>query len=338
MPPRIDSSSSLQSCDLCKRKKVSCNGERPCTNCYNSNECKYSIERHRPTLLASSVPQSRRLSSGSACETCRRRKTKCDGQQPCNYCSTNGIECLNNSERRKRGLPPVIPIKNQSGHKRGNQETAATSNGFEATRSIQMIDHHVIVKNDPARRRPIGRSVIGGRASSLSDSTSEASSLSRNNTAKNYTTTAVDLSNKQYALRISQSPPSLSPINLSSPTSSPPFATSPLPSQSRSTDLQQNTFASQPSRYHIPPIYNQAPPSIRAIGQQIAHINTHAQDDIGIPTPPASSDPIDMESVYKRKIPSVMDQLSDRTFNSLETYSASFPIYPLHSAMELHKP
>lgn len=119
MPPRIDSSSSLQSCDLCKRKKVSCNGERPCTNCYNSNECKYSMERHRPTLLASSVPQSRRLSSGSACETCRRRKTKCDGQQPCNYCSTNGIECLNNSERRKRGLPPVIPIKNQSGHKRG---------------------------------------------------------------------------------------------------------------------------------------------------------------------------------------------------------------------------
>lgn len=120
MPPRIDQTT-LQSCDLCKRKKVPCSGEQPCTNCYNSNECKYTMERHRPTLLASSVPQSRRLSSGSACETCRRRKTKCDGQQPCNYCSTNGIECLNNSERRKRGLPPVavMPMKNQSSHKRG---------------------------------------------------------------------------------------------------------------------------------------------------------------------------------------------------------------------------
>ncbi|GAB5589397.1 hypothetical protein Unana1_04297 [Umbelopsis nana] len=63
---------------------------------------------------------------------------------------------------------------------------------------------------------------------------------------------------------------------------------------------------SQSSRYHIPPMHNQAPPSIRAIGQQIAHIDTHAQDDIGIPTPPASSDSIDLESVYKRKIPSVM--------------------------------
>ncbi|KAH8555874.1 hypothetical protein BGW37DRAFT_478906 [Umbelopsis sp. PMI_123] len=343
MPPRIDSSSSIQSCDLCKRKKVPCNGERPCSNCYKSNECKYSMERHRPTLLSSSVPQSRRLSSGSACETCRRRKTKCDGQQPCNYCSTNGIECLNNSERRKRGLPLVIPIKNQSGHKRGqfqdyfssqcmkrkkkafaqttpclitsitttgNQETAVASNSYEPTRSIQMIDHHAIVKNDPARRRPMGRSVIGGRSSSLSDSTSEASSLSRNNNfTKEYNVAAVDPNNKQYSLRISQSPPSLSPINLSSPTSSPPFATTPLPSQSRSTDLQQNDYVSQQSRYHIPPIYNQAPPSIRAIGQQIAHINTHAQDDIGIPTPPASSDPIDMESVYKRKIPSVMGKV-----------------------------
>lgn len=209
-------------------------------------------------------------------------------------------------KKKPKTFPQTTPCLITSITTTGNQETAAASNGFEATRSIQMIDHHVIVKNDPARRRPIGRSAIGGRASSLSDSTSEASSLSRNNNAKIYTTAAVDLGNKQYPLRISQSPPSLSPINLSSPTSSPPFATTPLPSQSRSSDLQQNTFASQQSRYHIPPIYNQAPPSIRAIGQQIAHINTQAQDDIGIPTPPASSDPIDMESVYKRKIPSVM--------------------------------
>jgi hypothetical protein len=174
-----------------------------------------------------------------------------------------------------------------------------------------MIDHHVIVKNEPSRRRTLGRSAIGSRTSSLSDSTSESSALLRQNKPDydRIQSTVVEAGDrsKQYSLRISQSPPSLSPINLSSPTSSPPFATTPLPSQSRSTDVQTAYHAlSQASRYHIPPIYNQAPPSIRAIGQQIAHINTQTQDDIGIPTPPASSDSIDLESVYKRKMPSVM--------------------------------
>lgn len=175
-----------------------------------------------------------------------------------------------------------------------------------------MIDHHVILKTEQPRRRPLGRSEMGSRTSSLSDSTSDASSLLRNNNNPDYErmqSNGVEAGDrpKQLSIRISQSPPSLSPINLSSPTSSPPFATSPLPSQSRSVDIQLAYHTmSLSSRYHIPPMHNQASPSIRAIGQQIAHIDTHAQDDIGIPTPPASSDSIDLESVYKRKIPSVM--------------------------------
>lgn len=140
MPPRNESSA-IHSCDLCKRKKVTCNGERPCANCFNRNECKYTTERYRPTLLASSNPQSRRLSSGSACETCRRRKTKCDGQQPCNYCSTNGIECLNNSERRKRGLPPVsvLPMKSSASHKRGQSKRM---NNFVGQKRLQPMSDH----------------------------------------------------------------------------------------------------------------------------------------------------------------------------------------------------
>lgn len=42
----------------------------------------------------------RRLSSGSACETCRRRKTKCDGGQPCAFCKSNGIQCLRRANKR----------------------------------------------------------------------------------------------------------------------------------------------------------------------------------------------------------------------------------------------
>lgn len=43
----------------------------------------------------------RRLSSGSACETCRRRKTKCDGGQPCAYCASNRIECLHRPSKKR---------------------------------------------------------------------------------------------------------------------------------------------------------------------------------------------------------------------------------------------
>lgn len=44
----------------------------------------------------------RRLSSGSACETCRRRKTKCDGGQPCAFCSSNGIQCSHRIKLKKK--------------------------------------------------------------------------------------------------------------------------------------------------------------------------------------------------------------------------------------------
>lgn len=61
-----------------------------------------SIGNNNNTLaLPNYKPPSRRLSSGSACEACRRRKTKCDGGQPCAYCASNGIECVHRNTRRK---------------------------------------------------------------------------------------------------------------------------------------------------------------------------------------------------------------------------------------------
>lgn len=68
-----------------------------------------SLARSRSTgsstllLSATSLQNTpRRLSSGSACETCRRRKTKCDGGYPCAYCATNQLECIHRAARRKR--------------------------------------------------------------------------------------------------------------------------------------------------------------------------------------------------------------------------------------------
>ncbi|KAI8067797.1 hypothetical protein BC940DRAFT_333366 [Gongronella butleri] len=63
-----------------------------------------AIYRSKSTGTMQHVP--RRLSSGSACETCRRRKTKCDGGQPCVFCATNGVDCVHRPSRRKRATPP----------------------------------------------------------------------------------------------------------------------------------------------------------------------------------------------------------------------------------------
>ena len=60
-----------------------------------------SIGNNNTLTLPNYKPPSRRLSSGSACEACRRRKTKCDGGQPCAYCASNSIECVHRNTRRK---------------------------------------------------------------------------------------------------------------------------------------------------------------------------------------------------------------------------------------------
>ncbi|KAM3584807.1 hypothetical protein VKS41_003609 [Umbelopsis sp. WA50703] len=229
----------------------------------------------------------------------------------------------------------------------GNQET--TGSTFDqhniGKRETRMLDAHGKFKSEQPRKRAIASPVIDSRTSSLSDSTSEFSTFARQNRME------VDAVHSSASIKqefvekpkslsrcISQSPPSLSPINLASPTSSPPFATSPLPSQPHSSDTAYHAV-SQTSRYHIPPMYNPAPPpSIRASGQRMANMNSQSQDYVDIPTPPTTASPVDIDPMYKRKIPSVMDQLSDRTFNSLDTYSTSFPIYPLHSIVQSQKP
>ena len=50
-----------------------------------------------------SAPQPRQR-PGAACEGCRRRKLRCDGQRPrCTYCREHGIVCEVNVKRPTRG-------------------------------------------------------------------------------------------------------------------------------------------------------------------------------------------------------------------------------------------
>lgn len=89
-----------KSCEQCRKRRRVCNSERPCAHCKEAKQdCVYSVVTDHSRGVFS-TQAARRLSSGSACETCRRRKTKCDGGSPCNFCATNNIDCVNNSERR----------------------------------------------------------------------------------------------------------------------------------------------------------------------------------------------------------------------------------------------
>ncbi|KAL0077842.1 hypothetical protein F4703DRAFT_1881545 [Phycomyces blakesleeanus] len=104
----VERCSTIRACEPCKRRRRLCNGQRPCAHCTDANlECVYSVVSDHPRSVFT-TSNARRLSSGSACETCRRRKTKCDGSNPCAFCAANGLECVNNSERRKRAMatPP----------------------------------------------------------------------------------------------------------------------------------------------------------------------------------------------------------------------------------------
>ncbi|KAF1807510.1 hypothetical protein V8B55DRAFT_1466403 [Mucor lusitanicus] len=117
----VERCSTLRGCEPCKRRKRICNGGRPCSHCIDEfHDCVYSVVSDHPRSVFS-TNTARRLSSGSACETCRRRKTKCDGNSPCSFCASNGIDCVNNSERRKRSVvasslssPSNLPITSSS--------------------------------------------------------------------------------------------------------------------------------------------------------------------------------------------------------------------------------
>ncbi|KAI9299476.1 hypothetical protein BJ944DRAFT_253810, partial [Cunninghamella echinulata] len=138
----VERCSTLRACESCKRKKRVCNGQRPCSHCNDSKECIYSVvSDHARGVFTTST--ARRLSSGSACETCRRRKTKCDGGSPCNYCATNQLECINNSERRKRSLANIHQYQQQStinnGNNSNNAATTITNNSSNSSNTQPLL-------------------------------------------------------------------------------------------------------------------------------------------------------------------------------------------------------
>ncbi|KAJ7694340.1 hypothetical protein B0H17DRAFT_1057467 [Mycena rosella] len=90
-------------CRWCRRRKIRCDGGKPCSPCARraSLVCEYLPSK---SSLARSEPE---LPKGAACAPCRQRKRKCDGMRPCLPCKNRSCADLckyrGNSQGRECG-------------------------------------------------------------------------------------------------------------------------------------------------------------------------------------------------------------------------------------------
>ncbi|KAI9470825.1 MAG: hypothetical protein EXX96DRAFT_511305 [Benjaminiella poitrasii] len=283
----LDRCSTLKrTCEQCKRRRRVCNSQRPCSNCIETqHDCIYSvIPDHSRSVFTTQA--ARRLSSGSACETCRRRKTKCDGGSPCNFCATNNIECVNHSERRHLAKLNHTSTSNRSNH--------------PPTETMDRIED---------RLRRIEKLMTAFTPSPIS-------SASTSTTA---TITTTSLHKESHKIRPHRH--SVQGINVTK-------------EKSELIDIRGAPYSS-PTRF------GSLSPPTSMIANSMLNLSisnntplTFKEDQPLLPSPPhsdrSSSSHAD-EWKTSGTIPSLMDQLSKRTFatSAVDYTTTQYPIYPL---------
>ncbi|KAI8146439.1 hypothetical protein BJV82DRAFT_665405 [Fennellomyces sp. T-0311] len=337
----------LRTCEPCRRRKrTTCTGVRPCSHCSESNiECVYGVVSDLPRSVFT-TSSARRLSSGSACETCRRRKTKCDGGSPCGFCASAGIECVNNSERRKRamGIPTSTNTSQSVTHppdaeaidriedrlRRIEELMTAftpTTNSPLASGSPRMIRQHrhsvqgISVAKEQAELRTayaLKKKRMSPPPFDIPSSTS--SSSSNNNPITRYATPPnSNGSQKRYsppARHHSPSPPPLSPTLMMRQSSN----TQPLTSSMLNLTLSPSSSSSSTSNNSAAPQSSMSTPANNQ-GHKDAR-QSHW----------STADTMTEWKIASSSMPSLMDQLSKRTFATSSAFNYSnteYPPYPL---------
>ncbi|KAI8384238.1 uncharacterized protein BYT42DRAFT_561844 [Radiomyces spectabilis] len=357
----VERCSSLRACEPCKRRKRLCNGQRPCNACLDTGmECVYSVISDHPRSVFT-TSSARRLSSGSACETCRRRKTKCDGGSPCSFCAANGIECVNNSERRKRAslanaANPPAPGDNEAIDRIEDrlrrierlmtafspsplsQSTTVFENG-ECERTWSSSSYRKLSSPHPPPPpqtvRQHRHSVQGINAAKEQVHLRAALATKRGDA----------LTRKATPVSPPASPHQPSPPSPSSPSrpgrilrqsSSHHTATQPLTSSMLNLSLSpsSSSTSSTSNSSSMPPPSMQPSMSTPNVSSPSSDIGTPFWSKSTTPVDQASNScvtpPVDMEWKYAAPIPSLMDQLSRRTFaTTAMDYTVHYPIYPL---------
>ncbi|KAI8997902.1 hypothetical protein BDB01DRAFT_772860 [Pilobolus umbonatus] len=320
IPQRITiqrSSTTKKACEQCRRRRRACNSQHPCSHCIEDNqECVYGVvSEHSRSVF--STQAARRLSSGSACETCRRRKTKCDGGNPCSFCINNQIECVNNAERRYQ---KKIPGETMDRIEDRLSRIEKLMTAFTPSPLSQTGDEH--------RIRPHRHSVHGMTV------TQEQNNMKRRGSPYSPTRygslSPPPTSTSAALMRSPNSHASIahSMLNLSI---SPTIANKPLPLTSASTP--------SPSALCVMPTADSRR-NDTLMGNSFMNDSTVGDNDPHLPTPPSSSgsrtnhyDGHTVNNEWKSfaAIPSLMDQLSKRTFaTAVVDYTVThYPIYPL---------
>ncbi|KAJ8654016.1 hypothetical protein O0I10_010352 [Lichtheimia ornata] len=275
-----------------------------------------SLSRSKSTgSFSSSVPP-RRLSSGSACEVCRRRKTKCDGGNPCAFCSANRIECVHRATRRKKSSLAISQTNNDlckassSSNKPSTTTTTTTSTGFQLQEATP----------SPTASSPSWANTAS-TTSPAQSTTTHMTSLTYQS-ARAFPAAAVGgTTNTTTANRYNME--GYIKSHLSKQTSCPSL----IVSTHWSPNHHQQQHAADPivRPPSTPAAAAQPPPPGSATAAAVAVAPNH---DPSVGNFNAQQDD-NQYSRTKTEMPSMMDQLSCRTFSAVVDHRTDYPIYPL---------
>ncbi|KAI8593019.1 fungal-specific transcription factor domain-containing protein [Geranomyces variabilis] len=120
----------------------------------------YEMHIHRqdmpvPTITYHNVPLKRSRST-RACDTCRRKRTKCTGGQPCEGCMSFGLPCLYTAPIKKRG-PAKRPAPTA-----GAATATATANSAHSTSSTASIAQQSKTQTTLGQRLKTVESLLSG--------------------------------------------------------------------------------------------------------------------------------------------------------------------------------
>ncbi|KAG1039672.1 hypothetical protein G6F25_005381 [Rhizopus arrhizus] len=314
-------STAIRGCEPCKRRKRVCNGQKPCMPCAEgSQECVYSVVSEHPRSVFS-TNAARRLSSGSACETCRRRKTKCDGGNPCGFCASSGIDCINNNnslERKKRTASNENEAMDRIEDRLRRIERLMTAFTPSPLSKNCTTSNYYRKMSSPLlsaqkQQRPYRHHSIQGISSSEPTSrdsynmtTSRTSNSSINNNNNNSSSSNNSNSNSS----------NNSNSNNSNSSAAAAAAPPPLPPLSPRTLRQSSSQLTNQSMYLSPSSSSSTTSTVHSPNMQPSTSTpTSTNDSWNQPTP----------------IPSLMDQLSKLTFvtTAMDYNLVQYPIYPI---------
>ncbi|KAH8797737.1 hypothetical protein F5884DRAFT_814652 [Xylogone sp. PMI_703] len=139
---------SIPSCVVCRQRKVKCDG-RPgtCARCEKLGlECRWQHDypdiSSRANIISShnsrDITQAglKRMRQAVACETCRRRKLKCNGGKPtCSSCIKRKLECVYRPRyRRQSSSSGLSPVAGEPSTSHNHDEVESQNSGVGTSR------------------------------------------------------------------------------------------------------------------------------------------------------------------------------------------------------------